>query len=178
MNRVDRMRFLAALEAAAGIIRAGLKKEAADEHAREGVSPSWTAEGVTVSGSQSHDHAEVEDNDELMAYLVAEHPEMITTVVVPRNPEHLKAWLAEKAKGGPVPSALGKLAPGQSAPLAAAIPGVVFVRGGVFGSISVRVDSAVKRTLAAEAQRAVAGGASPALADVFQVSLLELEATE
>jgi hypothetical protein len=178
MNRADRIRLLAALEAAAGTIRTGLKAEAAAEHGKEGMAPSWTAEGVTVSGSQSHDHHEVIDNDELMAYLVAEHPEMVMSVVVPRNPEHLKGWLEEKAKEGPIASMRGKLKPGESAPLAAAIPGVVFVRGGVFGSISVRVDSGVKRELAARAKAALEQDSSTELASIFQAGLLELEAGE
>jgi hypothetical protein len=178
VNRADRIRLLAALDAIAGQIRTGLKAEAADEHAREGMAPSWKAEGVTVSGSQSHDHAEIVDQDELMSYLLEEHPEWVTTVVVPRNPEHLKAWLAEQAKLGPIESMRGKLGPGDDAPLAAAIPGVVFVRGGVFGSISVKVDTTVKRELAERARQALAADAPGELASVFQLANLELEAGE
>jgi hypothetical protein len=176
VNRIERLQLLAALDALSGEIRSGLKAEAAAEHERERMAPTWKAEGVTAAGSQSHDHAEVVDRDELMAYLVAEHPEMIMTVVVPRNPEHLKDWLNARAEEGPIASAVGKLAPGESAPLAAAIPGVVFVRGGVFGTISVTVDKTVKRELAARARLLLAGEATSGLGAVFETARLALEA--
>lgn len=180
MNRADRVRLLAAVEAIAGAVRQELKAEAAEEHERNGMTASWTAEGVTVSGSQSHDHHEVTDNDELMAYLVAEHPEMIMTIVVPRNPEHLKTWLAQQAAQGPIASMTEKLKPGESAPLAAAIPGVVFVRGGVFNTVSVKVDGSVKRELSARAKEALKEGldSSRELSWLFRRALLELEEGE
>jgi hypothetical protein len=178
MNRGDRIRLLAALDAMAGAIRLGLKAEAAEEYDREGMTPTWKAEGVTVSSSQSHDHAEIVDMDELMAYLVAEHPEMVMTVVVPRNPDHLKAWLNERAAEGPIASRAATLKPGESAPLAAAIPGAVFVRGGVFGTISVKVDSGVKRDLSKRATALLAGEAAPGLGGVFATAQRALEADE
>lgn len=168
MNRADRMRLLAALEATAGVIRSELKAEAAATFAQDGMAPSWAAEGVTVTGSLIHDCLEVVDEDELMAFLVKEHPDWVMTVVVPRNPDHLRKWLKEQAALGPIDSAVGKLKPGQHAAGKAAIPGTVWVKGGGFKTVSVTVEASTKKRLAELAKQALEGEVPPELGTLFE----------
>ena len=131
MNRADQLRLLAVAEAISGAVRKLLKADAEKSFVDDGVSVNWAADGVTCAGSRTHDSVEVADLDELMSWLVEHHPEWVMTVVMPRNPEHLKTWMADLAKLGPHE---GKLpdAPGGTAPVQGDIPGLVWVRGGCF----------------------------------------------
>lgn len=151
MNRADRLRLLAVAEAVAAELRKGLKAEAVKEF-EEGVTVSWNAEGVSAVASRTHDGVEVVDNDELMAWLVENRPEWVKLVVVPHNPKQVREWLATLAREPD----LGK------------VPGVVLRRGGEFNALSITVDPAVKRSLAALSAHALEGGGIPDdLAAVF-----------
>lgn len=162
MNRADMIRQLAALEALAGAMREALKEEAAAEHADNGTTPSWrTADGTLVVGSVHGDRCEVTDQDALMAWLVEQYPQMVHTVVVPRDPKVVAALLADVAASGPRPDPVTgerpALQPGEQAANAADIPGVVYVQGGLFKTITVTVESTAKRRLKTEARDYLAG---------------------
>lgn len=172
MNRVDRLRALAALEAAAGELRAALKAEAAAAFVDDGVVVSWrTVDGTLASGSMSHDRCEVADHDEFLAWLVEHHPQLVHTVVEIRNPDVVKKMLEGWAKLGPgldgrSPAAAPRppaLSPGESWSTAAKIPGVVFVQGGLFGTLSITTDRGLKKRLAGAARAWVSGAASGTL---------------
>lgn len=154
MNRIQKLRALAALEAAAGAIRTALKAEAATAYAEDGMVPSWSSKtGISAGGSITNDRCEIDDPDDFMAWLVEHKPQLVHTVVVPRDPKVVAAFLAELAESGPRPDPkTGKQPPldaGDAWPNAAEVPGVMFVKGGLFGTLSVRVDSDVKKRLAA-----------------------------
>lgn len=166
MKRADKLRLLAVAEAVAGAIRKELKTDAEKSFVDDGVSASWSSDGVSCVGSRTHDRVEVADQDELMCYLVKHHPEWVTTVVVPRNPEHLKTWLADLAKAGPE-GGVWPEQPGGSAPVAGDVPGLVFIRGGQFKTVSVSVDGTAKRELAKLATVSLAGGLIPADLDAL-----------
>lgn len=166
MNRVDKLRALAALEAAAGEIRAALKADAAAAFVDDGVVVSWrTIDGTLATGSMSHDRCEIADRDEFLAWLVQEFPQLVHTVVDIRNPDVVKKMLEGWAQQGPgldggspaVDPQPPELSPGESWSTAAKIPGVVFVKGGMFGTLSITVDRAVKKRLASAARAWVLG---------------------
>ena len=162
MKRADQLRTLAILDAIAGELRRALKADAKAAFTQDEVSVNWAADGVTAAGSRTHDRVEIADQDELMCWLIEHHPDWVMTVVVPRNPEHLKTWLADLAKAGPHEGHLPE-APGGTAPVQGDIPGLVWVRGGCFKTLSVTVDGTAKRRLASVARAALAADATLAL---------------
>lgn len=161
MKRSELMQRVIGLEAVAAAGRAALKAEAEAEYDGNGTVPSWKSAGVSVTGSQRHDRCEVVDQDALMAYLVEHYPQMVHTVVVPRDPKVVAALLAEVAESGPAPDpetgVRPVLKPDDMAPNAAGIPGVVFVAGGAFHTITMTVDSTTRRVLKAAALRYLTG---------------------
>lgn|SRR6185436_7556883 len=156
------VRQLAALEALAGAMREALKDEARSEFEGNGTAPSWRLpDGSLVVGSVHGDRCEVTDADAFMAWLVEHMPQVVHTVVVPRDPKVVTAFLAEVAESGPRPDpTTGErpdLEPGDQGDNAADIPGVVFVKGGLFKTITVTVEPTAKRKLKAAAQAYLAG---------------------
>lgn len=163
MNRADRIRLLAVLDAMAGEIRRDLKADAAAEFIKEGMAPTWKADGITAAASRTHDRVEIADEDEFMVWLLENHPEWVRTVVVPINPEQIKQYLASLATFGPSLEEDEPMPePGRSAPTYARVPGLLWVRGGEFKTVSVTVETPVKRELAKLARTALDGGVVPA----------------
>ncbi len=160
------LRLLAVAEAVAGQVRKRLKDDAEKSFTGDGVSVSWNADGVSCVGSRTHDRVEVADQDDFMEWMVAEHPEWVQMIVVPRNPEHVKAWLADLAKAGPEGGIYPKDA-GGTAPVAGDIPGLVWVRGGQFKTVSITVDGTAKRELGKLAAKSLDGGTLPADLDAL-----------
>lgn len=163
MNRAEMLRELAALEALAGAMRAALKDEAAAEFAGNGQVPSWKSpDGTTAVGSMHQDRCEVVDPDAFMAWMVEHMPQMVHTVVVPRDPKVVAAYLADVAESGPnIDPDTGRrpvLKPGETGPNAAGIPGVVYVQGGSYKTVSITFPPAVKRRLTEAAVAYLASG--------------------
>lgn len=157
------VRELAALEALAGAMRDALKDEARGEYEGNGTAPSWRlADGSLVTGSVHNDRCEVANQDAFMAWLVEHMPQLVHMVVVPRDPKVVAAFLAEVAESGPRPDPeTGErpdLEPGDQADNAADIPGVTFVKGGLFKTVTVTIDPGSKRRLKAAALAYLAGG--------------------
>lgn len=157
MNRVEKLRALAAFEAAAGAIRAELKEEAAALHTKDGVVPSWkTTDGTTAVSSVRHDRVEVIDPDEFLAWLVEHRPHMVKSVVVPISPDSVKRLLADFAEDGPMrdpeTGAVPVLKPGETAQPAVDVPGLEFVKGGAFNTVTITFDAQAKKRVAAAAR--------------------------
>jgi len=166
------IRQLVALETLAGVMRDALKAEAQAEHDDNGTAASWrTTDGTLVTGSMHADRCEVTDQDAFMAWLVEQYPQMVHTVVVPRDPKVVAALLADVATSGPRPDpSTGErpeLEPGEATDNAADIPGVAFVRGGTFKTITVVPDAGAKRRLKTQARDYLAG-----VADGFDLKRL------
>lgn len=209
MNTLQKLRALAALEAAAAALRVDLKATAASTFEADGAAVSWaTTDGTKAVTSVTHDRCEVADQDEFMTWLVERYPQLVHTVVEIRNPDVVKTLMAGWAKEGPglgldlecgcpatcpeckddmginAPGckpcwdhagdhgprkrAVVRLSPGESWATAADVPGVVFVKGGTFGTLSVTIDRSLKRGLASAARAWVAGTRS----SVFDVEAI------
>lgn len=156
------VRQVVALEALTAEMRAALKAEAQEEHEGNGTVPTWKLpDGTSVVGSQHADRCEVTDQDAFMAWLVEHMPQLVHTVVVARDPKVVAAVLADVAKSGPRPDPetgeRPELKPDEQADNAADIPGVAFVQGGAFKTITILADSGVKRRLKLLARDYLAG---------------------
>lgn len=213
MNTLQKLRALAALEAAAAALRTDLKATAASTFETDGVGVSWkTADGTSAVSSVTHDRCEIADQDEFMTWLVEHYPQLVHTVVEIRNPDVVKAMMTAWAKEGPglgpdlecgCPAicpqcgadtgagpgqceacdehrtehgvrkrAVARLLPGDSWAPAVDVPGIVFVKGGAFGTLSVTIDRSLKRGLASAARAWMAGTRS----SVFDVEAIVADA--
>lgn len=143
LTRADRIRALAMCEALAGVLRDGLKAEAAKD-AEAGTLDTWRAAGITVSASEYHPCVVVVDELQFLRYVQAVHPSEVEQRPRP-------AWLTEflkklAAQGGPPVDREGTV-----------IPGLEYRPGGGFKTISVQYSGDTKQVLQEVASAVVAG---------------------
>lgn len=149
------MRYLAH-RAAAKAFREALEADARAEYEEHRTAPTWRVPFATVPTAVEHDGVEVTNEAAVIAYLERKHPGEVKTVKIVRNPQWLGKLLAEAAERGAV-------AVEDDAELVIVdadgeeIPGVRFRAGGAFKNISVTPTDAMRRQLAAMAERYVNG---------------------
>lgn len=170
-RRDDLIARLVLFEAAAKQIKAALKAEAEVEHRENGTTSTWRVGFARASGSETHDHVDVTDPSAFLDYLEARYPTEVETKLVraPRNPEWAsrirenlaalhRADLDEIAEQGvQVPALRDAPPPIIRDEEGTEVPGVTFVPGGQFLSVSVTPSLAAK-VRAREAARAGAMG--------------------
>lgn len=146
LNRAQIVRTIAACDALAAELRNALKADAAAEYAEQGTAPTWRMPGFTVSTSITHDAIEVVDERAWRAYVKQAYPTEIETVIRVR-PAWQNVFFAGVAQRGDPPCDVE----------GTVIPGLVFVAGGDFKSVSVLPLAGTKANLRAVAQEIVAG---------------------
>jgi hypothetical protein len=174
VTRAEKIRLMLAHTAAAKALRAELEAAARHEHDHEHVRVKWDVPGIAAFATQAHDHAEVADPDAFFTYLEKRFPtEIITrTVREVRNQRWLSDLLEAWVKRGPAPrrpSALPDEPPGVLDEDGSLIPGLKWVAGGAFKSLTVKPDGAVSRRLDQAARRYALGDAG--LADIQRAAL-------
>ena len=168
MSRADLVARLIAYEAAARQIKAALKAEGALEHEQNGSTPTWRLAFATASGSETHDRIDVTDLEKLMDYLGKRYPTEVATrtVRVVRNQEwltQLRERLAILHRADLDEIAGQERAEDAPPPLirddeGAEVPGVTFVAGGDFLTVSVTPAMSARHHALAAARRGVLTG--------------------
>lgn len=155
MSRASLALRLLVAEATVKAARAALRAEGELEHTENRSVPTWRMSFATVAGSETRDHAEVTDPKAFLGYLIGRYPTEVTqrTVTEVRNPEWLAQLLDRLAVAGPVNEA-GDVTDDEHT----VIPGVKFVPGGRFVTVSVTPKPPARVRLAKAARRAVETG--------------------
>lgn len=151
MNRRETVQALAACDALAAELRKKLRAEAEVEYRDQGCAPTWRMPGFTVTSSVTHNGVAVDDQAAFVAYVAEAYPTEVETVTVTRvRPAWQERFLKDVVgRGEPPCDADGRV-----------IPGLRFVPGGEFKSVSVTPAPATKDELRFTA-RQIASGALP-----------------
>lgn len=149
MNRAQVVRAVLACDALAGELRRQLKADAKAEFEEQDCAATWRLKGVgTVSTSLTSDKAVVSDEAAFLDYVRDAYPTEVEEIRIVRPRENwLRAFLEGVAKRGePVCDRDGR-----------AVPGVVFVPGGDFHTVSIIPDDEMKAELKRAATEIAAG---------------------
>lgn len=134
-SRSEKLRLLAAHEAAAKALRDDLVAEARREVEENGTAPTWRLPHGRITTALTRNRVEIVDQDAFMDWLFQQHPTEVVerTVREVRNPAWLRRELEEMAAETPE--------------LADGIPGLVFVKGGEYRSTSFTLETDVKELM-------------------------------
>lgn len=146
MNRANIVQAIAACDALGAELRRQLKADAAAEYAEQGTAPTWRLPGFTVSTSITHPTVEVVDEPAFRRWVEVEYPTEIETIKRVR-PAWQAAFLAEVTRRGDPPCDAGGIV----------LPGLRYVPGGEFRSVSVLPSADTKSVLRTMAQEIAAG---------------------
>lgn len=149
MNRAQVVRALLACDALAGELRRALKADARAEFDEQECAATWRLKGVgTVSTSLTSDRVAVTDEAVFLEYVKDAYPTEVEEIHVFRPRETWRrAFLEGVAKRGePLCDKEGRV-----------VPGVSFVPGGEFHTVSVTPDDEVKAALKRIAAEIAAG---------------------
>ena len=140
MNRAQMVQAIAACDVLAAELRKALRADAEAEYVEQGTAPTWRMPGYTVSTSISHDAVVVADEKAWRAWVGRDHPGEIETVSYVRRSfqDAFLASLGENGRMDPPHTADGEI-----------VPGLVFVPGGEFRSVSVLPMPATRSSLRA-----------------------------
>jgi hypothetical protein len=158
VNRAQLVQTIAACEALAAEMRRVLKAQAVLEYEREGTKAQWQLPGYTVSSSISQPSIQVVNEHEWVKYVKAEHPHQVETITRP-YPAWQGVFFEELVgRGDPPCDRDGRV-----------VPGLAYVPGGEFRSVSVLPGKATKDSLKAIAQDIVAGRRPLGLPETVEV---------
>lgn len=146
MNRADLIRAVAACEAAAKEFRAALAADAAAEWESQGTAPTWRLGDVTVSCSLAHPSIHIFDEPKFLEWVRQFHPDQVETLVRVRPAWQAVFFESVLERGDPPCDEGGE-----------AIPGVQYMVGGSFKSLSIRPSTELQGQLRRAAREMVAG---------------------
>lgn len=154
MNRAQVVQAIAACDALATELRRALRADAAAEYAEQGCAPTWRMPGYTVTTAVTHGAPRVADEAALLAYVADRYPTEVETIRRVR-PAFLVRLLDEvTGRGEPPCDSDGTV-----------IPGLEWVPGGEFRSVSIRPAPGTVAELRRVAREIAEGRAPLALPD-------------
>ncbi len=142
---------LAACDVLAAELRKKLRSDAEVEFREQGCAPTWRIPGFTVTASITHNGVAVDDQAAFVGYVAAAYPTEVETVTVTRVRQAWQERFLKEvvARGEPPCDADGTV-----------VPGLRFVPGGEFKSVSVTPTADSRSELRATAKE-IASGVRP-----------------
>ena len=155
-GRDDLMRRYLAYKAAEKALHAALKAEGQVEHEAHRMAPTFRATFGVASASVTNDHVEITDQDALIGWIAGRYPtEVVTrTVTSVRNPAWLERLLDTWATIGPEDEETGSIADDEGR----IVPGVRWVEGGEFITVSVTAKPVARSLIEKAAKRGATVG--------------------
>lgn len=154
MNRADLSAAVVACEAMAKVFRDALAADAQAEMSEQHSVPRWRMPAATVWASVSDAAVVVTDGDAFLDWVRKRHPEEIETLYRVR-PSWQQVFLDSLLERGDPPTEFDE-----------PIPGLSFVEGGAFRSLSIRALPSFAHHVRAAARDMVAGSRPLALPEV------------
>lgn len=149
---------IAACDALAAEMRRVLKAQAMAEYQQQGTATQWKLPGYTVSSSITKPSITVVNDHQWLEYVKAEHPHQIETVIRPYSSWQGVFFDELVTRGDPPCDRDGRV-----------VPGLEYVPGGEFRSVSVIPGSATKDSLKAIARDIAAGKRPLGLPETVEV---------